>query len=516
VNLKRMLGAVAGRYGGKVAIISGDRRLTYANIEEASSRVANALLQMGVKRSDRVAMLLSNSPEFVILFFGIVKIGAIAVLLDPKYKVAELTSLLNDCQPKVLLTGSHCLEPLVPVLPRFQSINHVVNITARASGQFLSYTDLVSANPIQLEEPDPEDIAVIGYTSGPSFDPRGTMLPHRCLVNEAEISAEGFEQTERDIVPLFALPMHHAAGLTVVALTTLGSGGTLVMVPGLSIPALFQAIERERATMLIGVPFVFALLVRQAEDEGVKKYDLSSLRLCASGGAPLPVEVSQRFKQYYGRHIAQFWGLTETTAHITCQAVDGSDPIGSVGKPLRGCEVRVVDETGRELPANRNGELLARGPLMTGYYNNVPATSKVMIDGWLHTGDIGRVDPSGNVFISGRNKDVIIVKGQNIAPSDIERVLLSHPDVAEVAALGVPDETRGEVVGVAVSLKAGGLCSEAEVKRLCLERLANYKVPKQVFFLESLPKTATGQIDKEAIRRQLSIPPIFPDSCRAE
>jgi long-chain acyl-CoA synthetase len=512
VNLSRLLGVAAQRYGQKTALISDDRRLSYADLNEASNRLAGALLKLGVGKGDRVAMLLTNSLEFVISFFGIIKTGAIVVLFDPKYKLGELSSLFAHSQPKVLFTESPTLEPLIPALPRFKCIQQVIDLSGQPKGQFLSYEALLASGSAEKikSEPGPDDLAVIAYTSGPSFlNPHGIMLTHQNIITETEISAEGFAQTDKDIVPLFALPLHHAAGLTIVALTTICHGGTIVMIPSLSLPTLLGTIEKERATLLIGVPFIFALLVRHAEEEGIK-YDLGSLRLCGSGGSPLPIEVSQRFKQLYGRHIAQFWGLTETTAHITCQAVDGSGIPGSIGKPLRGCEVKVVDDEGRELPPNQTGELVCCGPLMKGYYHNPRATAEVIKGGWLYTGDIGRIDSDGNIFITGRKKDIIIVKGQNISPSDIEWVLSRHPKVAEVAALGIPDEPRGEVVGVAIRLKTGATATESEIKRFCLERLANYKVPKQVFSVDSLPKTDAGKIDKEALRELLSIPPIFP------
>jgi len=511
VSLGRMVGVVARRYGQKTALISNQRRLSYADLNEASNRLASALLKLGVGKGDRVAMLLGNSPEFAISFFGIIKTGAVAVLLDPKYKLGELTSLLAHSQPKVLLTESLTLEPLIPALPRFKCIQQVIDLSGQPKGQFLSYDELLASGSAAKtkSEPGPDDLAIIAYTSGPSFDPHGIMLTHQNIVTETEISAEGFALTDKDIVPLFALPLHHAVGLTIVVLTTIYHGGTIVMLPGLSLPTLLGTLEKERATLLIGVPFIFALLVRHAEEEGIK-YDLSSLRLCGSGGSPLPVEVSQRFKQLYGRHIAQFWGLTETTAHITCQAVDGSGVLGSIGKPLRGCEVKVVDDEGRALLPSQTGELICRGPLMKGYYHNPKATADVIKGGWLYTGDIGKIDSEGNIFITGRKKDIIIVKGQNISPSDIELVLSRHPKVAEVAALGIPDEAGGEVVGVSICLKAGTTATESEIKHFCLERLANYKVPKRVFFVDSMPKTNTGKIDKETLREFLSIPPIFP------
>ncbi|MFC1977365.1 class I adenylate-forming enzyme family protein, partial [Chloroflexota bacterium] len=342
-------------------------------------------------------------------------------------------------------------------------------------------------------------------------DPRGVVLSHQCLVREAAISVEGFQQTDKDIVLLFALPMHHMFGLVAVLLASIYKGSTVVIVPGtgLSISNFTAVIEREKGTMFLGVPYIFALLVGMAEREGIKN-NLSSLRLCASAGAPLPIDITVRFKQHYGFDILDCWGLTEGVCHLTCPPIDGSRKLGSIGKALPGWEVKIVGDDGRELPPNQAGEIIARGLLMKGYYNNPQATAEVIKDSWLYTGDIGKVDEDGYFFITGRKKETIIVKGQNIHPGEIEGVLHTHPKVAEAAVIGVPDEMRGEVVGAVVSLKKDEVATEQEIKRFCLERIANYKVPKQVAFLDSLPKTAAGEIDKESIRDCLSIPPLFP------
>ena len=503
MSLKLMLEETAGRYGRKTAIVFGDRRLSYAEIDEASNKVANTLIRMGVNKGDRVAMLLPNSPEFVIIYFGIVKAGSIAVPLDTKYKVDELASLFDNCQPKVLVAESPTLEPLVPALPRFKSIKHVIDLGSKYEGQFLSYRDIMATSSAQrIEvEPGPEDIATISYTGGPTNRPRGVMLSHQRLVTEAAMSADGFQQTDKDIIMLFALPMLHLFGLTAVLLASVYKGSTVVIVPGtgLSISILMATIEKEKGTMFLGVPYIFALVVDIAEKEGVKN-DLSSLRLCSSGGAPLSIDIIRRFKQHYGFDLIDIWGLTEAICHVTCPPIDGTGKLGSVGKALPGWEVKIVDDNGRELLLNQPGEIIVRGPIMKGYYNNPQATAEAIKDGWLYTGDIGRVDEDGYLFLSGRKKETIIVKGQNIYPSDIEDVLYTHPKVAEAAVVGIPDELRGEVVRAVISLKEGEVTTEEEIRRFCRKHMADYKVPKQVIFIDSLPKTATGKIRKEDLR----------------
>jgi long-chain acyl-CoA synthetase len=511
VNLKILARTIASKYGNKYAVLSGDNRLSYNDLDLASNRAARGLASLGIGRGDRVAFLLSNSPEFIVAFFGVVKIGAIAVPLDPKYKLDEIESLFHDCKPKAVLAEESCLETLLKSRDLFPFLEYVIDFGNAEAGLPWFGTMFEEGDSAALEfEPDSSDLAVIAYTSGASYKPRGIMLTHGSICFEAEISGEGFAQTENDIVSVFALPLHHAAGLTIVGLTSLFRGSTLVMLSGIMIPTLLDAIERYRITLYIGVPFMFSMLNSHAGKDAIKN-DLSSLRLCASGGSPLAVDVSKRFKELYGHHIAQFWGLTEITAHITVQAPDGSGRVGSIGKPLRGCEVEVVDEMGNMLPRNRTGELICRGPLMRGYYNNPEATAEVLKNGWLYTGDIGHIDADGNIFITGRKKDLIIPKGQNIDPADIERVLLRHPKVAEAAVFGIGDDLRGEVIVAAVRLRNGQTATESEMKRPCLDHLANFKIPREFRFVDFPLAAPDGRVDKDALRKRLGYPPVFPE-----
>jgi long-chain acyl-CoA synthetase len=491
MNLKLMLERAVKRYGKKTAVAMGDSRLSYAQLDEASNKIANALIGMGVGKGDRVAMLLSNSPEFVTTYLGVVKIGGIAVPLDTKYKPAELVSLFDDAQPRVLVAESSLLKPIAQSLPEFKSITHVIEVDSEGEGQFLGYEQIMatgSAEPVAVEV-EPGDIAHIAYTSGPSFNPRGVMLSHQALVREAGISADGFKQTDKDIVVLFALPMHHAFGLVVVLMTAIAKGSTVVILPGLSISNLMDVIEREKATIFMAVPFVHTLIVNAIEAEGIK-HDLSSIRLWGTAGAAMPANIAQKVRQYLGFSAVDFWGMTESAAHVTCQSPDGGGKPGSVGKALPGWELKIVDDDGRKLPLNQPGEIIVRGPIMKGYYKNSRATAGVIKNGWLHTGDIGRVDEEGWLFLSaGRKKDVIIAKGQNIYPSDIEKVLASHPKVAEVGVMGIRDDVRGETPRAIIRLKPGEVATEQEIKKFCLKHLANYKVPREIVFTGSSPTT---------------------------
>lgn len=506
MNLKAMLEETAGRCGGKTAVAWGKHRLSYSELNEASNKIANTLLEMGVKRGDPVAMLLANSPQFVVIYFGIVKIGAAAVPLDVKCKNGELASIFENCRPRVLFAESPCLESLITLLPNFSYIERVIDVSPAPRPQFMSYRQIMetgSAQPV-ADGARGDDIAHIAYTSGPALRPRGVMLIHHHLAMGAAISAAGFQQTGEDVVMLFALPMNHAVGMVVVMLTSIGKGSTVIMLPGLSMGGLMETIERERATIFMGVPFVHALLLREIEEEGLK-HDLSSLRVCASAGAPLEVSVIKRFERLVGKKLIQFYGLTEATVHVTCQPIDGSGKIGAVGKVLSPFQLKVVSDDGRNLRPGQAGEIVVKGPIMKGYYKNPQATAAAVSHGWLHTGDIGRLDEDGQLFILGLKKPMLISKGQNIYFSDVEDVLAVHPKVAEVAVVGIadPEGMRGEVVRVVIRLKKGEAAAEAEIKRFCLERMANYKVPKQIIFTDSLLKASDGSINRQGLKGDL-------------
>lgn len=513
INLKLMLDKTVKQYGEKTAVAMGERRVTYAELDEASNKVANALLALRVKKGDRVAMLLSNRPEFVSVYFGIVKSGGIPVPMDTRYKVEEATNVLVSCRPRVLVVESLLLEPLVPALPRFDFVERVITVGPTVHSQFLSYEHIIASGPAQKPQVPltPDDIATISYSGGGTNHPAGAMLSHHSLVTEAVVAGDGFKQTAQDVVMLFALPMYHMFGLGGVLLTAINKGSTLVMVPGtgVSIGSLMEAIEQEKGTILFGVPYIYALAVKLAKREGIN-HDLSSLRLCVSGGAPLSVNTIQQFKQYYGFTITDIYGLTEAICHVTCPPIDGTGKIGSVGRALPGFEIKIVDDNGAEVPANHVGEVAVKGHIMKGYYNNPQATARAIKNGWLHTGDLGRLDKDGYLFITGLKKRMINLKGQNIYPDDIEEVLATHSKIAETKVMGVSDRLRGEVVRAYIRLKPGEVLPEPELRQFCQIRMADYKVPRQIIFTDVLPEAAAARSGKKHIKEYLPKLPSLP------
>ncbi|MBN2075573.1 MAG: AMP-binding protein [Dehalococcoidales bacterium] len=513
MNLKSVLERTASRYGDKVAIVYGDQKVTYTDLNEKSNRFAHALLNARITAGDRVALFLSNSPEFFIALFGITKIGAIPLPLDQQYKLREMRSLFNNSLPAAIVSEKTALDVMTPVIPDLKSVKLIIEDSSEQKCRFTGFYEFLdSGSDEHLNvERSPDDIAVIMYTSASSFQPKGVMLSHYSLVQEAMWSSSGYNQSDKDIMMLFALPMFHVYGLIAAALSTIYTGGTIVLVrgTGLSIKSFMAAIEREKGTMFLGVPYIFALAVDMAKKEGIQN-NLSSLRLCASAGAPLSTSTAHQFNDLFGLDIMDSYGLTEAVCHVTCPPMGEMVKIGSIGKPLSGWNIKIIDATGAEVSTEESGEILVNGPIMKGYYNNPEDTDNIIKNGWLYTGDTGMKDKDGYLYITGRNKDTIIVKGQNIYPADVESVITEMPEVAEVAVMGIPDRMRGEIIGAVINLSENAKVTEQDIRQFCLERIASYKIPKQIHFSGPLPKNKSGEIDKDILREQLSIPRVFP------
>jgi long-chain acyl-CoA synthetase len=490
-TLKAILEASARRFGERTAIVMDDERVSFARLEGDANRVANALIRLGVKKGDRVATIQGSNPAFAAAFFGIMKAGAVAVPLDPRYVADELVSLFRDCTPKVLIVEPDCLESIVADVDRF-GLEHIITFGDRYRGRFHRFEDIIADGSPAVPDVaiDPHDVCIVSYTGGPTLAPHGVALSHLSVCWEARDSADTFRQTADDVMVQFALPTYHQFGLTAVLLASVLRGNRLVIVPGTgrSIHNFMETIEREKGTMYMGVPYIYSLLINVARREGIK-HDISSLRLCVCGGAPLEPPVVKLFRQEFGLDITEIYGLTESVCHVTMMPLDGSGPAGSSGLTLPCWELKILDDNDNEAPTGAEGEICLRGPFMTGFYGKPEDSARALRGGWLHTGDIGKVDARGFLAITARKRRMIILKGQNVFPSDIEAVIGAHPAVAGVRALGEIDLVRGETIKALVKLKPGASVTEQEIRQYCQGKMADYKLPRDVEFVASLPAT---------------------------
>lgn len=494
MNLVDFIAEAARLYGQRTAFKLGDRQISFEELDKLSSGLAMNLVNIGIKPGDRVALLLENSPEFHICYFGIVKAGGIAVPLDTKYKILEIKAVFEDCQPAALIAEPAILKTLGSEFARFDCLKHIVSM-GDAYGKSTPFSSLIASADTPPAIAGYSELAHIAYTSGPTLRPHGAEIAQEHLIEAAAGSAAGFAQTDADTVILFALPLHHTIGIAVIMMTSLWAGSQVVIVNGVSMDAALCAIEKERATMFHGVPFIHAMMVKHIRDNGLK-YGLSTLRFCGSAGAPIPVSVITDFEELTGKPLIQFYGLTESTSHATCQEINASGRSGGVGRAIPGFIIRVIREDGSDAGVGEPGEVIINGPIMRAYHELPDLTSRYIRSGWLYTDDIGVIDKNGELFITGIKKPMLITKGQNIYFSDISDLLITHPSIADAAASGIPDPDgmRGEVVLAVVKLKDDAGMTEQEVKKYCLERLANYKCPKKVLFVAEIPRKPDGEL----------------------
>jgi len=490
-------------YPENVAFKFKDREWTYKDFEVQTNRVANGLKKLGIGRGDKVGLLMLNSPYFVISYFGIVKLGATVVPLNVMFKGGEVVYQMNDSNAAALITAPMFMPLVTQIRDRMETVKNVI---VQDIEQENSYSGTVSLKAILEGEEDilsldytvtVDDIAVFLYTSGTTGNPKGAMLTHDCLVANADQTRIATDSTADDIT-LCVLPMFHSFAWTTCVTLPLLCGGKIIIHESFVPQAFLRTIAEENITIIAAVPTMYSVLLQMPE---VNPEDYQKIRLAYSGGAALPVEVLKKIETKYGIGVLEGYGLSECSPVCTVNPWRGVRKPGSIGIVLPGVECRIIDETGSEVPCNTPGELLFKGRnVMRGYYNLPEATAEALRDGWMYTGDIGYIDDDGYIFIVDRKKDLIIVGGLNVYPREIEEVLYSHPKIAEAAVIGVNDELRGELVKAFITLRDGETASEREIIKYCQERLANYKLPKDVEFMASLPKTSTGKILKRALK----------------
>ena len=497
-NLAVLLRESARRAPDKTAVILGASRLSYAELDHQSDQVAASLARAGVAPGDRVGLQLPNIPQFVIAYFGILKAGGVVVPMNVLLKAPEIEFQLRDSGARSLITyGAFLDESSKAAAAAGVAALYVVAESAPASGT--AFEALLAGDPVgpQLAARSPADPAVIIYTSGTTGVPKGAVLSHITLYMNADIPGRLFEFSDSDTV-VVALPLFHVFALSSIMNTCVLLGGTMSLVPRFEPRAVLELVQRDRATVFMGVPTMYIGLLQTPGD-----WDFSSLRVAISGGAPIPAEVIDSFESRFGIPILEGYGLSETASTTTFNISATERKVYSVGKPIWGVSVQIWDADFRPLPAGADqvGEVVVRGPnVMTGYHDNPEATAKAFAGGWFHTGDLGYIDEDGFLFIVDRIKDLIIRGGYNVYPREVEEVLYAHPAVAEAAVIGVPDPKMGEEVRAIVAVKPGQSVTGAELIEFVKERMAAYKYPRTVEFRATLPKNATGKILKKELR----------------
>jgi long-chain acyl-CoA synthetase len=505
--------------------------LSYARLKDEADRMAAALHALGVAKGDRVAIMLPNCPQTFISYYAVLSLGAVAVLTNPLYVERELEHQWGTAGVKVAFVLD-LLYPRVEAVRAKLGLDHVIvtgvqdylpfpknklfPLQLRRQGkwvdiayndQTLSFPDLLRAFPPELPgvEVQPDDLACLQFTGGTTGLPKGAMLTHRNLVASVfqirEFLLQGHGMAEDSVVGI--LPLFHVYGMTGVMNLGVHLAATVVLLPRLDIKMLVDSIRKERPTFFLGVPALFMAINKYP---GVEQFDLTSIKACFSGGAPIPVPALEEFEARTGSRIAEAYGMTEASSVTHVNPRRGLRKFGSIGVPIVGADAKVMDSDNgsHEMPIGEPGELWVRGPqVMTGYWNQPEETARVLAsDGWLRTGDIATMDEDGYFYIVDRKKDLILTSGLNVYPREVEDVLRRHPKVSEVAVIGLPDELRGERVVAQVVLMSGERATAADLRSFCRENLAHYKVPRQVIFRDELPMSIAGKVLRRVVREE--------------
>ncbi|GAA2362964.1 long-chain fatty acid--CoA ligase [Saccharopolyspora halophila] len=496
LNLAALLEDSAREMPDRAAIISGDTRMTYAQLDTAANQVANLLVSRGVRRGDHVALRCPNTTEFPIVHFGALKAGCAVVPLNVLFKRAEIAYHLHDSDAKVLFaSGQAGSDEADAAFSEVDGCEHLFVVEDLA--------ELLADQPETFDcaATAPEDTAVILYTSGTTGRPKGAELTHSNLVHNAQVTAGMFGPHEHD-VHLIALPLFHVFGLTCQLHTGMLTRATVVLQARFDAGEAFELMQRERVTVFSGVPTMYWALLGHEDSTGALDFGAiaRSLRVATSGGSALPVEVLRRFADRFGVQVLEGYGLSETSPVTTFNRVDRQAKPGTVGLPVWGVQVKVVDNEWNEVPDGERGEIVIRGHnVMKGYYGRPEATAEVLRNGWFRTGDIGFRDSDGYFSVVDRAKEMIIRGGYNVYPRELEEVLMTHPAISLVAVVGVPHPTHGEEIKAFVVPEARFSTSEAELVEWCQANMAAYKYPRLVELRHALPMSATGKILKREL-----------------
>ncbi len=482
-NLRDMLEYTCSRYPDRTSLIYNEKNISYAELDRAVNAFGNRLKMLGIAKGDKVALMLPNIPEFIISYFALLKLGAVAVTIHTLSTSHELLYLLDNCDAKAFITIPSSAKRFEEIREKLPQCEHL--IITEDSHETLSILGSMEMNAFELDitEITGDDPAVMIYTSGLTGKPLGAVLTHRNLSTQSYL-LEDICNGSVDDRGLCLIPLFHSFGATANMLMSLKTGASVVMIDQFNLENIFKTIEEKKITYIAAVPRVFLGMLLF---EGASNYDTGSLRFCVTGGSAMPPEYMPMFEKKFGVTLLQGYGLTEASPVCSVSRIGGAKKPGSIGLPIPGVEAKVVDETGFPLSAGGSGELLIRGPnIMKGYYKNEKSTAGVIRNGWLHTGDLARIDEEGYIFLEGRLKRMIITSGFNVYPAEVENILRMHPAVKDARATGRDDLMRGEIVRALVIKSPDYPIGDKDIMKHCRNYLSSYKCPREVEFVENL------------------------------
>src|SRR3954452_16821691 len=489
-SLAQLLTEAAGAHAARPALKLDDTVVNYAVLNEGATGIAGLLKDKGLQPGDRVGIMLPNVPHFAFAYYGVLRAGGVVVPMNVLLKGREVAFYLKDSGAKHLFAWHDFGEAAEAGAQEAGA--EAILVKPGESEQLV-----MNAPRADQDEPrEPEDTAVILYTSGTTGTPKGAELTHDNLIENCTVTARTLVQiTEQDMI-LGALPLFHSFGQTCGLNASVAFGACLTLIPRFEPRKALEIIARDKVTVLEGVPTMYHAMLNL---EG----DTSSLRVCVSGGSAMPVEVMKTFEKQFDCMILEGYGLSETSPVASFNHPDRERKPGSIGTPIQGVEMKVVDDEGGDVEQGGVGEIVVRGHnVMKGYWGREDATAGVFRDGWFSTGDMATVDEDGYFFIVDRKKDMIIRGGYNVYPREIEEVLYEHPAVSEAAVIGIADDALGEEVAAMVVLREGAEATADDIRAFAKERVAAYKYPRQVWFSDQLPKGPTGKI----LKREIKVP----------
>jgi len=492
MNLKQMLEITVREVPQKEAIILGSQRVTYGELDETSNRVANALVNLGVEKGDHVAILMSHCPEWVINYFGVVKAGGVAVLLGSMLKAPEINSLLRDSDARVLITEKSFSRMLSPVLSGIPLLKHVIEFDGDSYNKMVANSP--STSPL-VDIKDEDEVSII-YTSGVLGKQKGVVHTHASLMGPLNIISAGLGRVREDVV-IDTVPFFYLFGLGEVLFVSIMKGSTLIIIPHFTPRVVLESIEKERGSVIYGVPAIHNSLA-MLKDEVINNYDLSSLRVASSAGAKSSPLLMKMLEDKFKLTFCEAYGLSELFV-VSISTVD-NHKLGTVGKPI--CDIKIVDDSGREVPQGEPGEAVFSVPwAMKEYYKAPDLTPQVLKDGWFYTGDLVKMGEDGYLeYVEKKSFIIVTQSGLKISPWEVEDVLLRHPGVAEAAYVGVNDGRGGQVPTAFMVTKEGQGATADEIVSFCRQNLADFKLPKKIEFVDSIPKTGSGKIDRRRLK----------------